>query len=167
MLNPEIAPVLSESVKNRDKLLQKSQNLLGLGISGLTNITSSLIDGDIEKIELIRRLSDVSQLFLDLHCDNTKTRRKLVVSSLDKKFTGMISEKKLKRQKRPRDLACRLGDKIQVHNLKDPHIIRETGEAHPVNHHSTNPDRVGPAGTATGHKKTRGRAHLRTVVQLR
>jgi hypothetical protein len=94
LLNPEIAPVLSEPVRNRDNLLQKSQNVLGRGISGLTNLTSSLIDEDTDKVEIIRKLSEITQIFLDLHHDNTKTRRKLIITSLDKKFTSMISDVK-------------------------------------------------------------------------
>lgn len=94
LLNPEIAPVLGEAVKSRDKLLEKAQNHLGLGIAGLTNLASALIEKDLNKIETLKKISEVSQIFLDLHHENTNTRRKLVITSLDKKFTDIIKEAK-------------------------------------------------------------------------
>lgn len=93
-LNLEIAAVLSDTVKNRDKILEKSQNHLGLGIASLTSLASELIDKDLDKVCILKKLSDVSQIFLDLHFENTKTRRKLVTNSLDKKFNGIVSDVK-------------------------------------------------------------------------
>lgn len=110
LLNPEIIPVLSDSVKNRDKLLEKGQNHLGYGIAGLTNLACSIIDGDTDKIDLLKKISDVNKILLDLHYENTKTRRKLVITSLDKKFTQLIADVK-------RDtylFGANLGEKIKA-----------------------------------------------------
>lgn len=109
-LNLEISAVLAETVRNRDKLMEKSQNQLGLGIAGLANLASSLIDEDLGKVEILKKLSEVGQIFLDLHFENTKTRRKLVTSSLDKKFNTAVAEVK-------RDsylFGTNLGDKIKA-----------------------------------------------------
>ncbi|CAG9120206.1 unnamed protein product [Plutella xylostella] len=94
LLNQEVIGVLGESVKNRDKLLEKSQNHLGLGIASLASFTSSLIENDLGKIDIIKKISDITQIFLDLHNENTKTRRKLVMSSLDKNFNTSITDVK-------------------------------------------------------------------------
>lgn len=94
ILNPEIVPVLSESARHRDKLLEKSQNQLGLGISELTNLASAVIQGDLNKIDILKKVSEISQIFLDLHYEDTKRRRKLITSSLDKKFLNMITDVK-------------------------------------------------------------------------
>lgn len=110
LLNPEIIPVLSDSVKNRDKLLEKAQNHLGYGIAGLTNLACSIINGDTDKIELLKKISDINKILLDLHYENTKTRRKLVITSLDKKFTQLITDVK-------RDtylFGANLGEKIKA-----------------------------------------------------
>lgn len=110
LLNPEIIPVLSEPAKNRDKLLEKSQNQLGLGISGLTNLASKIIEGQMDKIQILKNLSDVSQIFLDLHYEDTKRRRKLITSSLDKKFLHMITDVK----RNTLLFGDNLGDKIKA-----------------------------------------------------
>ncbi|KAJ2941535.1 hypothetical protein O0L34_g14588 [Tuta absoluta] len=128
LLNPEIAPVLSETVKNRDKLLEKSQNHLGMGISGLTNLASAVIQGDLNKIEVLKQISEISQIFLDLHYENTKTRRKLIITSLDKKFTDIIKDAK-------RDsflFGAELGEKIKASKTAERsglHVKRTDGIA--------------------------------------
>lgn len=94
ILNPEISHILSDPIKNRDKVLEKSQNHLGMGIAGLSTMISAMIDSKTHNIELIKKLSETSQIFLDLHNENTKTRRKLVMSSLDKKFSAVVADVK-------------------------------------------------------------------------
>lgn len=94
LLNTELIPVLSDASRNRDKLLEKSQNQLGVGISGLSDLATSVINGNTDKIELLKKISDISKIFLDLHYEDTKRRRKLVASSLDKKFLNMITDVK-------------------------------------------------------------------------
>ncbi|XP_049868910.1 uncharacterized protein LOC126368799 [Pectinophora gossypiella] len=89
-LNPEVVAVLSDAVKNRDKRLEKAQNQLGLGIAGLVNLTKDLINSDIDKLNIIKRISEVSQLLLDLHYEESINRRKLIVPLLDKKFWNTI-----------------------------------------------------------------------------
>lgn len=109
-LNLEISAVLSDNMKNRDKLFEKAQNQLGLGIAGLSSLASSLIKEDLEKVEILKRLSEISQIFLDLHHENTKQRRKLITTSLDKKFSATITDVK-------RDtflFGANLGEKIKA-----------------------------------------------------
>ncbi|KAL0861714.1 hypothetical protein ABMA27_009195 [Loxostege sticticalis] len=91
-LNPEIAAVLTESSRNREKRLEKAQNHLGLGISALTNLISSLIEKDMDRMEIIRRLSESNQILLDLHFENTLNRRKLITYTLDKKFLDIVQD---------------------------------------------------------------------------
>lgn len=89
-LNAEIMPVLSESTRNRDKRLERAQNHLGKSIAAVTNLMSHLIGEEVNKTEIIKKLSVIGQLLLDLHCQNTLSRRKLIMFSLDKKFSNVI-----------------------------------------------------------------------------
>ncbi|XP_061710563.1 uncharacterized protein LOC133520206 [Cydia pomonella] len=110
ILNPEIISVLNESVRYRDKLLEKEQNQLGLGISELTNLASAVITENLDKVEILKKLSEASQIFLDLHHDQTTRRRKLITTTLDKKFVTIISDVK-------RDtylFGANLGEKIKA-----------------------------------------------------
>lgn len=91
-LNAEISAVLSDSSRQRDKRMEKSQNILGLAIAGLSKLTASLISSDMEKLAVIKQIADISQLLADLHYENTSSRRKIILPSLDKKFTNMIQD---------------------------------------------------------------------------
>lgn len=93
-LNPEISAVLVESTRNRDKRLESAQNYLGLGISAVTALTSSLIEKDMDKMDIIKRLSETNQILLDLHYENTINRRKLITYTLDKKFQEIVQDVK-------------------------------------------------------------------------
>lgn len=109
-LNTEISTVLSQTSRNRDKRLEKNQNHLGKGIAAITNLMSMLINAEMEKTDIIKKLSEIGQLLLDLHCQNTYSRRKLITFSLDKKFLTMIQGVK-------RDsflFGEKLGDKIKA-----------------------------------------------------
>lgn len=91
LLNPEVASVLSDSAKNRDKHLESAQNQLGTGIAGLVNMTKDLILTDsFEKMDILRKISEISQILLDLHYEETVNRRKLIVPLLDKNFWNII-----------------------------------------------------------------------------
>lgn len=89
-LNAEVSTVLSESARNRDKRLEKSQNQLGSGIAGLVNLTKDLVQSDMDKLAVIKRISEISQILLDLHYEETVNRRKLIIPMLDKKFFNTI-----------------------------------------------------------------------------
>ncbi|XP_073954163.1 uncharacterized protein [Choristoneura fumiferana] len=94
-LNPEISTILTESTINRDKRLKYAQNQLGVGIASLTNLMSRLMDTeDINKTEIIKKLSETGQILLDLHYQNTINRRKLIIYCLDKKFLDIVQEVK-------------------------------------------------------------------------
>ncbi|KAJ2949382.1 hypothetical protein O0L34_g15294 [Tuta absoluta] len=93
-LNPEVASVLMDAAKNRDRRLEKMQNQLGAGIAGLANLTSELINSDLSKIEIIKKLSETNQILLDLHYEETINRRKLIIPMLDKSFINIIQSVK-------------------------------------------------------------------------
>ncbi|KAI5633289.1 hypothetical protein NE865_13992 [Phthorimaea operculella] len=95
VLNQEIAAVLTESSRNRDKRLEKAQNQLGIGLAGITSLMSSLIEGkEVETVEIVKKLSETGQILLDLHYENTVNRTKLITPILDKKFLSLIQDVK-------------------------------------------------------------------------
>ncbi|XP_063366064.1 uncharacterized protein LOC134654544 [Cydia amplana] len=118
-LNPEVAAVINESAKNRDMRLEKAQNQLGRGIAGLANLANDLIKSELDKLDIIKKISEVTQVLLDLHYEESINRNKLLVPLLDKKFWNTI-----KGVKRDEYLfGEKLGDKIK--NSKD---IEKSGQ---------------------------------------
>lgn len=89
-LNAEVAAVLNEPTKNRDKRLEKMQNQLGSSIAGLANLTAKLLFEDLGKMEIIKLIAEVNQILLDLHYEETLNRRRLIIPMLDKSFITII-----------------------------------------------------------------------------
>lgn len=89
-LNGEVVSILIDPAKNRDKRLETMQNQLGYGIAGLADLTSELITKDVSKLEIIKRISEVNQILLDLHYEETMNRRRLIIPMLDKSFIKVI-----------------------------------------------------------------------------
>uniref|UniRef100_A0A2A4JDN5 Uncharacterized protein n=1 Tax=Heliothis virescens TaxID=7102 RepID=A0A2A4JDN5_HELVI len=83
-LNKESEGLLSDAMKARDKLVQDRQQQMGIATAALLCATDTLIKGDVDKIKLISTITDVTRLLTDLHYQDTVTRKKLVIPSLDK-----------------------------------------------------------------------------------
>lgn len=118
-LNQEVAAVLHDTAKNRDKRLEAAQNQLGVGIAGLANLTKDLIKGDLVKLEIITRISEITQVLLDLHYEGSVNRKKLLLPLLDKKFWSTIQGVK-------RDMYL-FGEKLGE-NIKNTKEIAKSGQ---------------------------------------
>lgn len=114
-LNAEVASVLVDSAKNRDKRLEVMQNQLG---SGIADLTSDLVSKDLSKLEIIKRISEVNQIFLDLHHEETMNRRRLIIPMLDRSFIKIIEG--VKRDK------YLFGDNL-VENIKNTKSLEKSG----------------------------------------
>lgn len=91
ILNEEVEAVISESGRNRDKGIAHQQKEMGTALAIIGKImTKILTDNDIDKLEVLKSLSESTKLLSDLHYQQTKIRRTLVSPQLDKKFLGMM-----------------------------------------------------------------------------
>ncbi|XP_063891396.1 uncharacterized protein LOC135117020 [Helicoverpa armigera] len=82
-LNKELEGLLNDAMKARDKRVQDRQQQIGIATAALLCATDKLIKGEVDKISLISTISDVTRLLTDLHYQDTITRKKLVIPSLD------------------------------------------------------------------------------------
>ncbi|KAI5646384.1 hypothetical protein NE865_01846 [Phthorimaea operculella] len=152
-LNPEISAVCSEPGRKRDKRLEKAQNHLGLGIAALTNLMSALIEGDMEKTNIIKKISETGQILLDLHFQNTLSRRKLTSYCLGKNFHNIVDNVK-------RDsflFGENLGDKIKASKTaeKSGLQIKATEPQPSTSFYRPNPNRAPRQGNARGPPRQR------------
>ncbi|KAJ0169655.1 hypothetical protein K1T71_014840 [Dendrolimus kikuchii] len=93
VINVEVNAVLTESSKQKDKLLESNQHQLGVATSIVGQIMTNLIKNeDIDKVKTVAKLTDASKLLNDLHYHNTKTRRILISPLLDKNFLTLIEK---------------------------------------------------------------------------
>lgn len=93
-LNRELEGLLNDTMKARDKRVEERQQQMGVAIAALLSATDSLIKEDVDKIKLISTLSDVVRLLMDLHHQDTITRKKLIVPNLDKNIAKTVENQK-------------------------------------------------------------------------
>lgn len=94
ILNSEISVVLGDNVRNRDKLIEKFQNDLDMQIAAVTNLLSTLATGNMNRLDIIKRLSGINNTCQDLHLEHTRTTRKLGMFLLVKKCMNIFSDAK-------------------------------------------------------------------------
>ncbi|XP_073958649.1 uncharacterized protein [Choristoneura fumiferana] len=91
-LNAEISAAVSDSTRLRDKRVESVQQQLGTGITALNKGLSLLLDGDKDRIQAIKYLSDSCRILCDAHFIETEARKKFVTPGLDKSFLTIIQE---------------------------------------------------------------------------
>lgn len=89
-LNPEISAAISEPSRARDKRVESIQQQLGLGVTAINRALVLLFNGDNNKLEAIKVLSDSCRILCDLHHVETVARKKFITTGLDKSFKTMV-----------------------------------------------------------------------------
>lgn len=83
-LNKEIKASLAEAILARDKRIAEKQEKVTVCLAALGSTLSKLsINEAVERVEIIRILSDVTRMLIDLQRDETLTRRLILMANLN------------------------------------------------------------------------------------
>ena len=82
-LNPEVKASLSESVVTRDSRLVMNQIKTRTCLSALGSALSMLLKNDVDKLTVLKYLSDAGRLLSDLQRDTSITRKSLVLANVN------------------------------------------------------------------------------------
>lgn len=94
ILNIEVLTALSESAKMRDKGIEIGQRQLGRACAAIGQVMSSiLLEEEINKHEVLKKLTEATKLLTDIHFHQTKTRTKLILPLLDKSFNQTMDKR--------------------------------------------------------------------------
>ncbi|XP_072939957.1 uncharacterized protein [Epargyreus clarus] len=94
ILNLEVLTALSESAKMRDKGIEISQRQLGRACAAIGQVMSNVLtEEEINKHEILKKLTEATKLLTDIHFHQTKTRTKLILPLLDKSFNQTIDKR--------------------------------------------------------------------------
>ncbi|XP_011875731.1 PREDICTED: uncharacterized protein LOC105566387 [Vollenhovia emeryi] len=89
--NPEIAAMSPEVLVQRDQKFITLQNTVGSALVALGSaISSLLVDEEIDKLELLRRLCDSGKLLTQVHRGLSTTRRAFVSPGLNKQVRDAL-----------------------------------------------------------------------------
>ncbi|KAJ8938677.1 hypothetical protein NQ314_011378 [Rhamnusium bicolor] len=93
-LNPEVVSVMNEQHRQRDQRLSSLQHQLGAAITAVGKVLTVILENRGEAInpELVEFLSHAGRLFCDIHHEDSRCRRTLVSSSIDKNFRATLTD---------------------------------------------------------------------------
>lgn len=91
-LNPEISAALNDSVKKRDNIIENRQKQLSAILSCLGSALQLSIMNDIEenRMTIIKRINDASRLLCDALFLDTRGRRSLILSVINKNLKDFL-----------------------------------------------------------------------------
>ncbi|KAL0840615.1 hypothetical protein ABMA28_015814 [Loxostege sticticalis] len=118
-LNPEIAAMLTDSFRNRDKRMLNKQEQLGRALTALSSAMTALLKKSPDLPEVIRVLNDTGKLLADSHFTETESRRAMVIPLVDKSLIESFKDRK-------RDTTL-FGDKLGD-LVKNSRGIKRTGQ---------------------------------------
>ncbi|XP_028166847.1 uncharacterized protein LOC114357436 isoform X1 [Ostrinia furnacalis] len=93
-LNPEIATMLTESFRNRDKRMLNKQEQLGRALSSLSAAMTALLKKNPDLSEVMSILNDTGKLLADSHFTETESRRAMIGPLVDKSFMELFKDRK-------------------------------------------------------------------------
>lgn len=93
-LNPEIAAMLVETCKLRDKRLLTKQDQLGKALSALGKAMTILMKKNADIPDVIRTLNDAGKILADSHYAETDTRRSVIMPLIDKSLMDPFKDRK-------------------------------------------------------------------------
>lgn len=93
-LNPKIRAVISESASKRDNFIVENERMAGSALSALGSVLSSLMSDDdsVNKLEFIQKISDAGKLILEIHHNETNSRKAFILPSVSRQVRSILQE---------------------------------------------------------------------------
>ncbi|XP_063374092.1 uncharacterized protein LOC134661827 [Cydia amplana] len=93
-LNPEVAAMLVETCRLRDKRLYGKQDQLGRALAAVGKALTYLLKKNPDIAEVISTLNDAGKLIADSHYAETDTRRSVIIPLVDKSLIESFKDRK-------------------------------------------------------------------------
>lgn len=83
LLNPEAKAATPDILARRDATLLQKQNQIGVALAALSQLTEMILRNETSKQTLLQPLSDACRILCDSHCIEGRTRRSIIMSSIN------------------------------------------------------------------------------------
>ncbi|XP_063374965.1 uncharacterized protein LOC134662622, partial [Cydia amplana] len=93
-LNPEVAAMLVETCRLRDKRLYGKQDQLGRALAAVGKALTYLLKKNPDIAEVMSTLNDAGKLIADSHYAETDTRRSVIIPLVDKSLIESFKDRK-------------------------------------------------------------------------
>lgn len=135
ILNPEAKAAVPDILAKRDATLLQKQNQIGVALAALSQLTEMILRNETSKQTLLKPLSDACRMLCDSHHIETRTRRSIIMSSINTTLRDALANANRDKYLFGEDLS---------EKLKAAKIVQKTGEslvkANPVASSSKGPN---------------------------
>ncbi|KAL0829493.1 hypothetical protein ABMA28_004253 [Loxostege sticticalis] len=120
LLNPEAKTAVPDVLAKRDTTIMQKQNQIGVALAALSQVTELILQNETSKQVLLQPLSDACRILCDSHNIETKTRRSILMSSINTSLRDTLASTDRDKYLFGEDLA---------EKLKAAKTVQKTGES--------------------------------------
>lgn len=120
LLNPEAKTAVPDVLAKRDTTIMQKQNQIGVALAALSQVTELILQNETSKQVLLQPLSDACRILCDSHNIETKTRRSILMSSINTSLRDTLASTDRDKYLFGEDLA---------EKLKTAKTVQKTGES--------------------------------------
>lgn len=91
LLNPEAKAATPDILARRDTTLLQKQNQIGAALAALSQVTEMILRNETSKQALLLPLSDACRILCDSHCIEGRTRRSIIMSSINTNLRDVLA----------------------------------------------------------------------------
>jgi len=94
-LNAEISAILTEPAIKRDKYMLENQKLAGSALTAIGSaLTMTMSEEEPDKLTFVQRLNEAAKLIIEIHHNQSKSRKAFIYPGVKKQFQNMLKETK-------------------------------------------------------------------------
>ncbi|XP_011858753.1 PREDICTED: uncharacterized protein LOC105556281 [Vollenhovia emeryi] len=94
-LNAEISAILTEQAIKRDRYMLENQKLAGSALTAIgSTLTMIMAEQDVDKLTFVQRLNEAAKLIIQIHHNQSVSRKAFIYPGVKKQFQSMLKETK-------------------------------------------------------------------------
>lgn len=120
ILNPEAKAAVPDILAKRDATMSQKQNQIGIALAALSQVSELILRNETSKQALLQPLSDACRILCDSHNIETRTRKSILMSSINTSLRDTLASANRDKYLFGEDLA---------EKLKAAKTVQKTGES--------------------------------------
>lgn len=117
-LNAEISAILTEAAIKRDKYMLENQKLAGSALTAIGSaLTMIMSEEEADKLTFVQRLNEAAKLIIEIHHNQSESRKAFIYPGVKKQFQNMLKETKPDNLLFGNNLADKIKDSKNIEKL--------------------------------------------------
>lgn len=117
-LNAEISAILTEATIKRDRYMLENQKLAGSALTAIGSaLTMIMSEEEVDKLTFVQRLNEAAKLIIEIHHNQSVSRKTFIYPGVKKQFQNMLKETKSDNLLFGNNLADKIKDSKNIEKL--------------------------------------------------